>query len=180
LSSSSIVIGLSSPPATTRDFAFLAPAEEILLTLRSGFLALGSFFPGDPSLSESAFTAERVRLRPDVSMGLDEDTDDDFISSVGGDSTCSCGPSIVDMKSRAVVLVSKGSQRGPSANSRFVGEDPSFLPLMLVVGQARLLCTTMLESSSVVQTGKQLHAVCMLTSDESRDALCNPVLPSEA
>lgn len=102
LSSSSTMEAFALAPATATSLAFLEPPEEALLTLRSGFLALESFFSGEPSLSVSVLSAERVRLRPGVSTGLEEETLEDFFSSLLGDIwSSSCGPRIVDRKSRA-------------------------------------------------------------------------------
>jgi hypothetical protein len=135
----------STSPALTstrleESLAFLEPLDEALLTLRAGFRALASFFSGDPSLMFSAFRAERVRLRPGVSPGLSEEMDD-FVSSVTGDTvSLSCEPRIVERKSRAVNQVSQDAAdyRTWLDDIRFMGEDPSFLPLTFADGHAGL------------------------------------------
>lgn len=103
-SSSSATRALSSAPKRLSLFPFFEPLEEDLLTLRAGLRALASFFSGDASLRERALSVARVRLRPGVSAGLDEDIMEDF--SAGVVICWSCGPRIVDMKSRAVNIVS--------------------------------------------------------------------------
>jgi len=152
----------STSPALTRvrlaaSFAFLRELpDDALLNLRCGFRALASFFSGDPSLMFSAFRAERVRLRPGVSLGLSEEMDD-FVSSVAGDTvSLSFEPRIVDRKSRAIDQVSQDAtcSRRLLDDIRFMGEDPSFLPLTFADGHAGLPWTTMLESSTDVQLGK--------------------------
>ena len=173
----------STSPALTRvrlaiSFAFLEPPDEALLTLRNGFRALASFFSGDPSWMFSAFRAERVRLRPGVSPGLSEEMDD-FVSSVTGDTwSLSCEPRIVERKLRAIDEVSQDAadRREWLDSIRFMGEDPSFLPLTFADGHAGLPWTTMLESSTEVQLGKYVQPVCILTSEDPREALYSPML----
>ena len=173
----------SSSPALTRvrlaaSLATLEPADEALLTLRDGFRALASFFSGDPSWMFSAFRAARVRLRPGVSPGLSDEIDD-FVSSVTGDTvSLSCEPRIVERKSRAVDQVSQTAAgwRRWLDNIRFMGEDPSFLPLTFADGHAGLPWTTRPESSTDVQLGKYVQPVCMLTSEDPREALYSPTL----
>ena len=173
----------SFSPALTRvrlaaSLATLKPADEALLTFRDGFRALASFFSGDPSWRFRALRAARVRLRPGVSPGLSDEMDD-FMSSVTGDTvSLSCEPRIVQRKSRAVDQVSQDAadwRRWPD-NIRFTGEDPSFLPLTFADGHAGLPWTTRPESSTDVQLGKYVQPVCMLTSEDPREALHSPTL----
>ena len=126
----------------------------------------------------SAFKAERVRLRPGVSPGLSEEMDD-FVSSVTGDTwSLSCEPRIVERKSRAIDQVSQDAVvwRRWLDNIRFMGEEPSFLPLTFADGHSGLPWTTVLESSTDVQLGKYVQPVCMLTSEDPREALYSPML----
>jgi len=177
LSSSSTAPALTRAPLAA-SFAFLEVPDEALLTLRAGFRALASFFSGDPSLMFSAFRAERVRLRPGVSPGLSEEMED-LVSSVIGDTvSLSRKPRIVERKSRAVHQISQdaANSRRWLDDIRFVGEDPSFLPFTFADGHAGLPWTTRLESSTDVQLGKYVQPVCMLTSEDPREALYSPVL----
>jgi hypothetical protein len=125
----------STSPALTRvrlaaSFAFLRePPDDALLSLRCGFRALASFFSGDPSLMFSAFKAERVRLRPGVSLGLSEEMDD-FVSSVTGDTvSLSCEPRIVERKSRAIDRVSQDVAGEMAGRHTLRGRRP-FLPTL--------------------------------------------------
>lgn len=81
-----------------------------------------------------------MRLRPGVSPGLSEEMDD-FVSSVTGDTvSLSCEPRIVDRKSRAVDQVRKddADKKIRLDDVRFMGEEPSFLPLTFADGHAGL------------------------------------------